>query len=243
MGSSEHLVQFYGQDEPALAGNVAAYLADSLREGGAALVIAAASRREAIQRAIERHGRSEAASERLLLLDDAKLLGTFMCGDVPDEREFAANVGALVKDLRKRYGRLRAYGEMVGLLWSQRAFAAAISLERLWNDLMASVAFDLYCGYPSDVLSDEFQIPGVRPVLAEHSELVPALSSSFADAMRRAASDILGDGRHGIHVMGHPAFPTLPTALPNAEGAILRLRSVMPRYADPILAKAKEYAV
>jgi hypothetical protein len=42
---------------------------------------------------------------------------------------------------------VRAYGEMVDLLWKQGAAAAAIRLEVLWNQLAESRAFSLLCAY------------------------------------------------------------------------------------------------
>ncbi len=206
-------------------------------------MIASDSRREAIVAEIERlEERGQARyDQRLIVLDDARALATFMRHGWPDAELFERNVGNLIKGLSGRYGGLRAYGEMVGRLWSAGAFTAAIELERLWNDLLVSVDFDLYCGYPIDVLSEDFQIPAMRPLLATHSKLVPSLSRSFDVAMRRAMDDVLGDHWHGLQALANGAFHSLATSLPTAERTILRLRSVLPRYADRILARTKEY--
>lgn len=241
--SCEHLVQFYGQDGTRLTRNVARYLRDSLRQGGGGLVIASAGRREAIAREFERlqTAGQEPLQARLMLLDDVETLATFMREGRPDAELFAARLGSLAKEMCGRYGRLRAYGEMVGRLWTEQAFTAAIELEMLWNDLLEAVDFDLYCGYPIDVLSEDFQIPATRPLLATHTRLVPALSRTFDAAVRRAMDEVLGNHPHGLQALANGAAHTLVTSLPTAEGTILRLRSVLPRYADEILAKAKEY--
>ena len=42
---------------------------------------------------------------------------------------------------------LRAYGEMVDLLWRDGHSQAAIELEVLWNKLALSLDFALLCGY------------------------------------------------------------------------------------------------
>jgi len=239
----EHLVQFYGEDVTRLARNVARYLRDSLSPGGAGIVIASDSRREAIVRELERLQTAGEApfQARLMLIDDAEALATFMHDGMPDAELFEAHVGSLAKDLHGQYGRVRAYGEMVGRLWIERAYSAAIELEVLWNDLLDSVGFDLYCGYPIDVLSEDFQIPAMRPLLAAHSRLVPALSRTFDAAVRRAMDDVLGNHPYGLQALAHEVFHSLETSLPSAEGTILRLRSALPRYADEILAKAREY--
>ena len=42
---------------------------------------------------------------------------------------------------------IRAYGEMVEVLWKRGQVAAAIRIENLWNDLARSHRFGLLCGY------------------------------------------------------------------------------------------------
>lgn len=244
MTHGEHIIQFYGDDEDSLAGSVASYLGKSLREGGAGLVIAAAPRREAIRRRIDllKIVASTDVAERLLFLDDKETLGRFMRDGRPDRALFDSEIGTLARELVSRCGVLRAYGEMVGRLWSDRAYRAAIELEQLWNRLMAGVRFDLFCGYPIDVLGEEFQTPAMRPLLAEHSVVVPTLPPNFDGAMRRAMLEVLGESQHGVHAAAASDLNRLDTRLPNAEATILRLRSALPRYADAILAKAKVYA-
>lgn len=218
----EHLVQFYGGDDARLGRNVARFLNESLRNGGGALVIASPARRESIRR--------ELASERVVFLDDKETLATFLGSNgQPDPALFDARVGAVARELSEKYGGFRAYGEMVGVLWSQQSFTAAIALEGLWNALIASAGFDLFCGYPIDVLSEDFQLACVHPLLDSHTRVVPAVAHSFDIAMRRAMDDVLGNRSDGLHSL-------------RAEQMILRLRSTLPRYADNILAKAREYA-
>jgi hypothetical protein len=42
---------------------------------------------------------------------------------------------------------IRAYGEMVDVLWQAGQTAAAIRLEMLWNQLAQTHSFALLCGY------------------------------------------------------------------------------------------------
>ncbi|MBV9720066.1 MAG: MEDS domain-containing protein [Candidatus Eremiobacteraeota bacterium] len=244
MRKNEHLVHFYGQDEQRLDQNLTAFLRDSLRAGGAAVVVASPARRDAFQSELARNPIKGLTlpSERLVLLDDAETLGTFMRGGQPDAELFDSCVGNLLRDRKARYGRVRAYGEMVGRLWSDRAFSAAVALEKLWNELLASLGFDLYCGYPIDVTSAEFQTPAMRALFETHTRLVPALPDDFDRAMSRAIDEVLGDRPHGLHALATGALSFSGAALPSIERTILRLRSALPRYADEILARAKQYA-
>jgi hypothetical protein len=218
----EHLVQFYGGDDARLGRNVGRFLNESLRNGGGALIIASSARRESIGR--------ELASERAVFLDDKEMLATLFGSDGrPDPALFDASVGAVARDLSEKYGGFRAYGEMVGVLWSQKSFSAAIALESLWNALIDSAGFDLFCGYPIDVLSEDFQLACVHPLLDSHTRVVPAVAHNFDIAMRRAIDEVVGNRSDGLCSL-------------RAEQMILRLRSTLPRYADDILAKAQEYA-
>ena len=47
----------------------------------------------------------------------------------------------------KRSVKVRAYGEMVDVLWQNANQSAAIALEEMWTDLGAVYPFDLLCGY------------------------------------------------------------------------------------------------
>jgi hypothetical protein len=48
---------------------------------------------------------------------------------------------------RGRETTIRAYGEMVDLLWKDGRSAASIKLEMLWNRLAGTHDFSLLCGY------------------------------------------------------------------------------------------------
>jgi hypothetical protein len=43
---------------------------------------------------------------------------------------------------------MRAFGEMVALLWAQGHNAATLRLEQLWNELIGQEALALFCAYP-----------------------------------------------------------------------------------------------
>jgi hypothetical protein len=242
--SNEHVVQFYGQDSERLAKNAAAFLGRSLERGGAGLVIAGERHREAIRQEVQQRTSAQPLlEERLVFLDDAATLGEFMRDGAPDAELFAHTVGDRARALRDRFGAFRAYGEMVGRLWNEREYRAAIALESLWNDLQKESAFDLFCGYPIDVLGDEFQVASIRPLLSAHHRVVPAVADSFGQAIRRARNEVIGDSMHGLNGLAGGALCGLGVELPPVEGAMLRLRSALPRYADEILAKARSYAL
>jgi hypothetical protein len=146
-----HAVQFYGSEE-SLFTTVAGFLGEGLVTRQPAIVIATPAHRLAIEehlcgRLIDcvqaRHNGD------LVMLDAEDLLGQFMIGDEPNADLFEANVGVLVKQVLSGRGRtiVRAYGEMVDVLWKHGRSEAAIKVEILWNKLADQYSFALLCGY------------------------------------------------------------------------------------------------
>jgi hypothetical protein len=68
------------------------------------------------------------------------------------------------------------FGEMVGVLWSQRQFTTALEVEKLWNDLATIHYFYLRCVYPASGFGDEMKIP-YATVCAQHSHVISAESA------------------------------------------------------------------
>jgi hypothetical protein len=146
-----HAVQFYGTDQ-SLFVTVAGFLAEGLVAGQPAIVIATATHRIAIlEHLCGRLIDCEKAIRNgdLVLLDAEATLDLFMVDDEPDGELFEQNVGRLVDQAINGRQRtiLRAYGEMVDVLWKGGQTAAAIRLEMLWNQLAQTHAFSLLCGY------------------------------------------------------------------------------------------------
>jgi hypothetical protein len=83
------------------------------------------------------------------MLDAEETLERFMDGDMPDVARFLDVIGgALFRASRARPKRfLRAYGEMVDVLWRRGNRRAAIAVEGLWNELAREHAFSLLCAY------------------------------------------------------------------------------------------------
>jgi hypothetical protein len=238
VSGEQHVVQFFGCDHERLTLNVGRYLSDSLRGGGGAMIVADSARSEAILRNIRERLGSALQSQPIVLLDHRETLDRFMLDGRLDAARFDACVGAAVRELHERCGSFRTYGEMVGTLWSQGERSAAIALERSWNDLRSRVPFGLYCGYPVDVLAEEFQIGSMRGVLCNHTNVVSALPHTFELAMQRAMDDLFGDRGQGMRGLTAGNFASLEASIPPAERTILHLRSTFPRYVDDIIGRA-----
>jgi PAS domain S-box-containing protein len=242
MESLTHWVQFYQADKRAFLRNVGRYLREGLAAGETLLVIATAIHREELARELRNLDADPEAAMRddqLVSLDSERILERFMVDGQPDWERFkgaieAQTLGMRTNEMGSRG--VRAYGDMAGVLWKAGQFAAAIRLEEFWNRLIAIHGFKVYCGYPIDVFSVEFNSTEVQQVLRAHSRVVPAgEDGDLVEALDRSMSEVLGPQACMEVQVADPEIP-----LPSGEALILSLRN-RSRLADEILSRARGY--
>jgi len=178
-----HAVQFYG-DEDSLFTTVAGFLSQGFVDGHPAIVIATPDHRSSILdylrgRLIDVEEAQRTGS--LILLDAQQTLDRFMRGGTPDPIRFEDSVGKLIGSvLEGREDRvlIRAYGEMVDVLWREGKSDAAIRLEMLWNKLAQRFGFALLCGYSMGNFYKETK--GFEAICREHTHVVAPLAEAPA---------------------------------------------------------------
>ena len=245
--SHGHFVQLYAADEAALAKNVGRYLWEGYKRGDGLLVIATAEHNAHFLQHLEQFGADTVAAvrdRRLAFFDARETLSGFMVAGHPDWEKFQELVGSamsVVRSLDARAG-LRAYGEMVGVLWKARQFSAAIQLEQFWNKLLSRSSFSLYCAYAIDVFGHEFQVGALDELLCAHTHLVPAETSGTLEAaINQALEDILGSKAGGLKLLIQANYRPSWAVLPSGEAIVLWLRHNLPGQAEKILARAREH--
>lgn len=183
-----HAVQFYGDDE-SLFTTVAGFLSQGFVDGHPAIIIATEDHRVAILDHLR--GRLidvDKAQEMglLIVLDAQQTLKLFMVHGSPDQERFEASVGKLIAEvLDGRQDRIliRAYGEMVDVLWKEGKPEAAIRLEMLWNKLAQQHGFALLCGYSIGNFYKETK--GFEAICREHTHVVAPLAEPTVARKRR----------------------------------------------------------
>lgn len=240
-----HLVQLYGEDDHLLARNVGQYLSNGLSRGDGLFVIASEEHRDAFFAELAVRGADPvAAIERgwLVMLDVRETLDRFMVDGWPDRERFERVLGGMLKALAShvRGAGIRAYGEMVGVLWQEGQRDAAIRLEEYWNDLLGAHTFSLYCAYPIDVFGRDFQMSSVDGVLCTHTHLLPA-GDELEGAIERAMAELLGPRVDALKPLIRANFRPAWAALPRGEALVLWLRNNLPHESDRILARARQH--
>jgi hypothetical protein len=178
-----HAVKFYN-DEQSLGRTVAEFLAPGLRERQPAIVIATADHRALIARELAAQDVDVVQLERngdLQMLDADDVLARFMAGDEPDSALFYETVDEVIARACK--DRLpcavRAYGEMVDVLWKRANAEGAIRLEKLWNRVATRAQFSLLCGYAVGNFYKEILTgPDLQTVCDHHNHVMPVDAST-----------------------------------------------------------------
>jgi hypothetical protein len=94
---------------------------------------------------------------------------------MPDPLLFRSNVGDVIERLcgNRQPCPIRAYGEMVDVLWQEGNESGAIRLEILWNQLASTYEFSLLCGYAIGHFYKETRDGRMEAVCEQHSHIVP----------------------------------------------------------------------
>jgi hypothetical protein len=240
-----HLVQFYDAQPSALVRNVAGFIDDGLQRGDSVVVIATSEHSDAFLNALGKsRGPRDVRSRRLVFLDAQTTLDQFMSDGRPDWKRFSEVVGGTIRGLRRARpsAGIRAYGEMVGILWAAGQVDAAVQLEKFWNVLLGGDDFTLFCGYPIDVFAEEFQAERIHELLCAHTHVLPCgVASAMEAALERAIADVLGERPEEISSDGDGALHPSWGSIPGVESTILWLRNNQPEYAAEILSLARVY--
>jgi anti-sigma regulatory factor (Ser/Thr protein kinase) len=170
----EHVVQFY-EDSSQLAQTVGGYLIRALEDDAVAIVIATEAHRRLFSSELQAAGLDPAESSSegsLILLDAAETLARFTHAGEVDRAGFRRIVGSVVSRAGETGRPVRAYGEMVALLWEAGDVLAAIELEKAWNDLARELPFALVCAYPSEAVQGQEHADALHEVCHLHTAVV-----------------------------------------------------------------------
>ncbi len=245
-GACDHLVQFYG-DERSLAENVALYLKEGADRGDALIVIATSSHRRMFAEILAEAGVDAgelSRKGRMLALDAEETLAKLLPRGEPEWQIFDEIVGGAVREFRLRSGGagLRAYGEMVDLLWKAGKLSAATKLEGFWNQLLEESRFGLFCAYTVDVLAAATPGPALQEMISTHSHLLPTRSNGELDrAVSRAMTDVLGEKTVAALQPIIQGNVVSRVVLPQGERTVLWLRKNLPPYAGEVLSRARAH--
>ena len=174
--TSSHIVQVC-QNVTAQAETVTNYINEGLLSGEAVIVIARPVLRKAVISRMEALGLDSQAIRnegRIKFLDAEFLLFGFLIDGELNERAFNELIGIPIQSLQLKYGKVRAFGEMVDVLWKDGLQNTALRLEDLWNNLSQEQGFLLLCTYLIDSLDSNAYEDSLERICKCHSQVEPA---------------------------------------------------------------------
>jgi hypothetical protein len=107
-------------------------------------------------------------SSRYIPLIAEKCLAQFMVNNWPDEVLFHKFVKKILEQPVAAGKKIRAFGEMVAVLWSQGHNGATVQLEELWHRLQQQHKFCLFCAYPKSGFTQD-AVSSIECICKAHS--------------------------------------------------------------------------
>jgi len=147
---SDHVLQVYDDDDVFLDA-LAGFIGGGINSGDCVVLIATSKHLGSIQQRLIDYGISVQTlieDDRYIPLDAETTLSKFMRDGWPDEKLFNDTITPLFERAVCKDRRVRAFGEMVAILWEKGYHGATVQLEHLWNNFMEKNSFTLFCAYP-----------------------------------------------------------------------------------------------
>jgi MEDS: MEthanogen/methylotroph, DcmR Sensory domain len=170
---SEHIAQFYG-DDAVFLDTLLRFVDRGLMSGEGVIVIATREHLRALEESLSAFTIGMATNRltgAYIAIDAHEGLGKFMVNRWPDDELFLEFVMGLVRRASARGRRVRAFGEMVALLWAQGNTAATVRLEYLWNRVCKLKSLPLFCAYPKAGFTQEVSA-ALAEICAAHSRII-----------------------------------------------------------------------
>jgi hypothetical protein len=167
----DHVVQIYETDDSFLE-LLLGFVASGINAGECVIVIATPSHLRALNYKLQLAGFDVTSENELYIpLDAEATLSKFMVNDWPDETLFLHLVSDIITNARLGGRPVRAFGEMVAVLWARGHVGATVRLEQLWNKFCETQAFCLFCAYPQNGFTQD-ATESVMHICGTHSKMI-----------------------------------------------------------------------
>lgn len=147
---SDHVIQIYENDVVFLDA-LAGFIGGGINANECVIVIATSTHLKELDKRLNSYGirvDTLVEDDRYIPLDADETLSKFMVNGWPDEDLFIKTFSSIIERGNNKNRRIRAFGEMVAILWARGLNDATVQLEQLWNKFCSKNQFCLFCAYP-----------------------------------------------------------------------------------------------
>jgi len=186
---SDHLVQIYDNDDVVLD-SLEGFVESGIKGGDSVIIIATAEHLEALNHRIAARGvdvQQLQSTHQYIPLDAHETLAKFMKDGWPDDELFNKTVKEVIVLARGKHNRkVRAYGEMVAILWGQGHNGATVQLEHLWNKFCMTETFCLFCAYPKSGFTQDAH-ESLEHICSTHTMMISGLEKSKTEIFYKSS--------------------------------------------------------
>jgi hypothetical protein len=176
----EHVLQIYDNNE-IFINTLAGFVGDGINAGDCTIVLATREHLQSLDTALSAHGinvGSLISEDQYIPIVAEDALALFMINDWPDPALFLKMVTGLFNRASKNNRNVRAFGELVAVLWAQGNNGATVQLEHLWNQFCAQNQMTLFCAYPKSGFTEDAE-ESIKSICATHSKIISGSKQSL----------------------------------------------------------------
>jgi hypothetical protein len=180
IASSNHLLQIY-ENETVFLNSIEGFAGSGFIAGDCVVIIATESHIKSLNERLNRQGFNIAKlikEKRYVTVDASETLAEFMTGEEINEKKFIKTINRLLKRCDKKR-KVRAFGEMVAILWENGNNRGTFKLERIWNDYMKEKELCLFCAYPKSAFTKHTKV--FQHICDSHHKLISGVPGSTTE--------------------------------------------------------------
>ncbi|HEV7782228.1 MAG TPA: hypothetical protein VGO58_13230, partial [Chitinophagaceae bacterium] len=127
------------------------------------------------------------SENRYIPLNAEETLAKFMINGWPDEVLFNKTISGVISKSAGNGRKIRAFGEMVAILWAEGNNGATVQLEHLWNKYCEQQSLCLFCAYPKSGFTEDIN-RSVMHVCHSHSKMISGSQKQMKDISYKVLS-------------------------------------------------------
>ena len=188
----EHVVQIY-EDDGIFLDTLAGFVGGGINAGECVVVIATSNHLRSLYSRLSSYAINVSTlidDDRYIALDAESTLSKFMRDGWPDEQLFNETVSSIVERGTSKGRRIRAFGEMVAILWANGYNGATVQLEHLWTKFCEKNQLSLFCAYPRAGFTKDIE-ESIKTICDCHTTMIHGNEKQltevlYAEALQKA---------------------------------------------------------